>query len=97
MTGTLYVKRFLLGVAALAGGAVSLLLPLLLVGLVGSGIAQVAGATPSPPSQFCGGAIVWGNGGYQCDGAPGPDGSFQRCTTVYVLGIGGTSCYIVYP
>lgn len=74
-----------------------MLLPLLLVGLVGGGIAQVAGRTPPPPLQPCGGAVVWGNGGYQCDGPPGPDGSFQRCTSVYVLGIGGMGCYIVYP
>lgn len=97
MMRSIYVKRLLLGVAAVVGGAMTLLLPLLLVGLVGGGIAQVAGQTPSRPLQPCGGATVGGNGGYQCDGPPGPDGSFQRCTAVYVLGIGGMSCYTVYP
>jgi hypothetical protein len=41
--------------------------------------------------------VVWGNGGGQCDGPFYEDGSFQRCVTVYVLGIGGTNCFLVPP
>jgi hypothetical protein len=52
---------------------------------------------PNMPEDGCGGAVVFGNGGSQCDGPVQPDGSFQRCTSVYVLGIGGWSCYMVYP
>ncbi len=96
MTRSIYAKRFLVGVAVAVAGVMVLLLTALLVGLVGGGIARVGGQAPSP-MQPCGGAVVWGNGGYQCDGPLQPDGSFQRCTSVYVLGIGGTSCYTVYP
>lgn len=45
----------------------------------------------------CGNVVVWGNGGGQCDGPFYADGSFQRCVTVYVLGIGGTNCFLVPP
>ena len=45
----------------------------------------------------CNNTMVWGNGGGQCDGPYYSDGSFQRCVTVWVLGIGGTNCYIVPP
>nr|WP_197420245.1 hypothetical protein [Mycobacterium sp. NAZ190054] len=40
-------------------------------------------------------AVVAGHGGGRCDYPPGPDGSFVRCDTVYVFGIGGTNCYPV--
>lgn len=90
-------RHILLGLAAVVAGVLTLLLPLLLVGLLGGGIAQVAGKTPEPPLQPCGGAVVFGNGGSQCDGPVQPDGSFERCTSVYVLGIGGWSCYTVFP
>ncbi len=53
--------------------------------------APTAGAEPAPCNNF----IMWGNGGGQCDGPFYEDGSFQRCTTVFVLGIGGTQCFIV--
>lgn len=46
-------------------------------------------------SGFGGGA--WGSGGGRCDGAPAPDGSFERCENVSVLGFGGWNCYRVYP
>jgi hypothetical protein len=36
-------------------------------------------------------------GGGQCDGPFYPDGNFQRCVEVYVLGIGGPNCFIVPP
>ena len=56
-----------------------------------------AGALTAAPqaSAECGEFYMWGNGGGNCDGPVGPDGSFQRCTTVYVMGIGGTNCFIV--
>lgn len=92
-----YIRHSALSVAAAIAGLITLLLPLLFFGLITGGIAQVQGKTPLPPSQPCGGAVVFGSGGSQCDGPPGPDGSFQRCTSVYVLGFGGWSCYIVYP
>ena len=59
----------------------------------------IAGLTAAPPAHAdgCGNVVVWGNGGGQCDGPFYPDGSFQRCTTVYVLGFGGTNCYLVPP
>ncbi len=97
MMRSIYVKRSLLAIATVVAGLMIALVPLLAVGLVSNGIAQVLGKAPPPPLQPCGGAIVWGNGGYQCDGPLRPDGSFERCTSVYVLGIGGMSCYIVYP
>ena len=91
------VNYILVGAATIVAGLVGTLLLLLLTGLLFGGIAQVAGKTAPPPLQPCGGAVVFGNGGSQCDGPPGPDGSFQRCTSVYVLGFGGWSCYTVYP
>jgi hypothetical protein len=59
-----------------------------------------AGALSTAPpaaADGCGNAVVLGNGGGQCDGPYYADGSFQRCVTVYVLGIGGTNCYLVPP
>ena len=59
-----------------------------------------AGALSTAPpaaADGCGNAVVLGNGGGQCDGPFYADGSFQRCVTVYVLGIGGTNCYLVPP
>lgn len=52
---------------------------------------------PAAQADGCGTAVVWGNGGGQCDGPYYPDGSFQRCVSVYVLGIGGSNCFIVPP
>ncbi len=82
------MKRTIIGAAV-----VMLQLPLLL--LACAAIALVG--APAASAQPCGGAIVFGNGGSQCDGPVQADGSFQRCTSVYVLGIGGWSCYTVYP
>ena len=64
-----------------------------LVTLAGVGAVAVAPTA----SADCSSAVVWGNGGGQCDGPFYPDGSFQRCVTVYVLGIGGSNCFIVPP
>jgi hypothetical protein len=89
------IKGILLGVVAVVAAAITMLPPLL---LVTAGIAVVeAQVSPNPPKDPCGGAMVWGNGGSQCDGPIQSDGSFQRCTSVYVLGIGGWSCFQVYP
>ncbi|MCV7209940.1 CDGP domain-containing protein [Mycolicibacterium canariasense] len=66
-----------------------------LVALALSGAGAVASAPPA--SAECGSTVIWGNGGGQCDGPFYPDGSFQRCVTVYVLGIGGSNCFIVPP
>ena len=66
------------------------------VGLIAWGLTGFATAGPAS-AQPCGSAVIWGNGGGRCDSAPAPDGSFTRCDTVYVLGIGGTNCYQVPP
>ncbi len=76
-------RRSMLGI-----GTVAVLLPL--------GSAALVAAGPAA-AQPCGSAVVFGNGGGRCDSPPGPDGSFTRCDTVYVLGIGGTNCYQVPP
>ncbi len=67
----------------------------LAAGLVG--FAGVIGAVAAAPTALaeCGEFYMWGNGGGNCDGPIAPDGSFQRCTTVYVMGIGGTNCFVV--
>ena len=65
------------------------------LGLFSAGVATAT--APEANAQPCGGAVVWGNGGSQCDGPFYADGSFQRCVSVYVLGIGGWNCYIVPP
>jgi hypothetical protein len=53
-------------------------------------------ATPSHADGCAGGGGFGGGGGY-CDNAWWPDGSYQHCVTVYVLGFGGTSCGRVCP
>ncbi|MCG7592597.1 hypothetical protein MHN84_01145 [Mycobacterium sp. PSTR-4-N] len=62
--------------------------------VAGAGLATGVSAAPAG-AQPCSNAVVFGNGGGRCDSLPGPDGTFQRCDTVYVLGIGGTNCYQV--
>ncbi|MEU9806810.1 hypothetical protein [Mycobacterium sp. NPDC050853] len=59
-----------------------------------AGSITLAGPAAAAP---CGNVVVWGNGGGVCESDFAPDGSFNRCDTVYVLGIGGTNCYRVYP
>jgi hypothetical protein len=59
--------------------------------------AGIAVAEPASAMGPCGGAVVLGNGGGRCDYDQRPDGSFTRCDTVYVLGFGGTNCYLVSP
>lgn len=78
--------------AARLGATVCLIL---LLGPLGT--ITLRSVTPQVVADPCGGAVVLGNGGSQCDGPPAPDGSFQRCVSVYVLGIGGWNCYTVYP
>jgi hypothetical protein len=65
-----------------------------LAALTTGGIALASPATAQMP---CSNATVWGNGGGRCDSGQAADGSFTRCDTVYVLGIGGTNCYRVDP
>jgi hypothetical protein len=64
-------------------------------GALAAGGIVVAG--PASADGPCGGAVVFGNGGGRCDYDQRPDGSFTRCDTVYVLGFGGTNCYLVSP
>lgn len=52
---------------------------------------------PSAQALPCGGGGGFGSGGSQCDSAPAPDGSFERCVSVYVLGFGGWNCHRVFP
>ena len=63
------------------------------------GAVGIVGLAPAPPAHAdtCGNFFFQGNGGGNCDGPFYPDGGFQRCTTVFVLGIGGTNCFIVPP
>ena len=58
--------------------------------VLGPAIAQAV------PGQ-CNSAIVAGNGGGFCDGAPAADGTWLHCESVYVLGFGGTNCFRVRP
>ena len=64
---------------------------------VGGGalIAGTVAQAPPATAQPCGGAVVWGFGGSTCDGPFYPDGSFQRCQSVTLFGIGGWNCFIV--
>lgn len=95
LMGTEAIKRIIFGIAALIAALITVLPPLL---VITGGLSMVeAQVPPNIPEDGCGGAVVFGNGGSQCDGPVQPDGSFQRCTSVYVLGIGGWSCYMVYP
>jgi hypothetical protein len=68
------------------------------IGLLTAGIWVGSMATaPEATATPCGGGMGYGNGGSQCDGPVNPDGSFERCVSVYVVGIGGWNCYTVYP
>lgn len=64
------------------------------------------GSTLAPPATvpaaaadpgFCEGGGGWGSFGSRCDSPPAPDGSFEQCDRVNVLGWGGMNCYRVYP
>ena len=60
------------------------------------GVGGIGAITAAPTaSAECGNFMMWGNGGGNCDGPIAADGSFQRCTTVFVFGIGGTHCFTV--
>ena len=93
--GTETMRRIILGLAALVAGVFTVVPPFL---LVTGGISAVqAQVPPNIPADGCGGAVVFGNGGSQCDGPVQSDGSFQRCVSVYVLGFGGWNCFPVFP
>ena len=50
------------------------------------GVGGIGAITAAPTaSAECGNFMMWGKA----------DGSFQRCTTVFVFGIGGTNCFTV--
>lgn len=58
-------------------------------------------ALAAPAGADCGGGgnggwTPWGGGSY-CDGATYPDGSYDHCVSVTVLGFGGSNCWRVYP
>ena len=65
------------------------------IALLGGGLAVAGPAAADPCVGPSGG--FGGHGGGRCDYPPGPDGSFTRCDTVYVFGVGGTNCYQVPP
>lgn len=64
------------------------------------GLAALA-LTVAPPALanpgYCSGGGGWGGFGSRCSSAPYPDGSYDQCDQVNVLGFGGTNCYRVYP
>lgn len=65
--------------------------------LIAGGMAvETYDASPAHADGCAGGGGFGGGGGY-CDNDYWPDGSFQHCVTVYVLGWGGTSCGRVCP
>lgn len=57
-------------------------------------------ALAAPPAEACsagnGGWTPWGGGSY-CDDNAYPDGSYDHCVSVTVLGFGGTQCNRVCP
>ncbi|BBX17798.1 hypothetical protein CRI77_10745 [Mycolicibacterium duvalii] len=61
-------------------------------------VGGIAAAAPAS-AQPCVGpnTVIAGHGGGRCDHPPDPDGSFIRCDTMYVFGVGGTNCYRVPP
>ena len=76
------MKGFIFGVVVAAGLALG-------------GLSGAAPASADPCVGPSGG--FGGHGGGRCDYPPAADGSFTRCDTVYVFGIGGTNCYQVPP
>src|SRR5262249_20637376 len=65
--------------------------------LVGGGMTLAGVQAPAAAAQPCRGATVWGWGGSQGDGRFYQDGSFQRCQSLTLFGIGGWNCFIVPP
>lgn len=64
----------------------------------GLAVAGVALATPAGAQPCVGSNTTFaGHGGGRCDYPPDSDGSFVRCDTVFVFGMGGTNCYRVPP
>jgi len=63
--------------------------------------AALVAATVTPTANAMPGQCAYGNGGFGgggfCDYAPNPDGTWMHCETVYVLGFGGTNCFLVRP
>ena len=64
---------------------------------VGAALAGWVISAPVASAECMGTNItVLGNGGGRCDHpSDQPDGSFMRCESVTVFGIGGTNCYRV--
>lgn len=67
--------------------------------LAGTFLAAGAIALAGPAAATgCGGGGAGGfGGGSYCDSDYRPDGSYNHCESVYVLGFGGWNCYRVYP
>lgn len=70
--------------------------------LIASGLAVLFGAgvlalaAPAQAEGCASGNGGWGGGGY-CDTDYAPDGSYNHCVTVDVMGFGGSQCNRVYP
>jgi hypothetical protein len=61
---------------------------------------SAGGIALAAPAEACsagnGGWTPWGGGSY-CDDGAYPDGSYDHCVSVTVLGFGGTQCNRVCP
>lgn len=66
------------------------------LGIAGAVAGGLAVAAPASAEGCASGNGGWGGGGY-CDGDYWPDGSYEHCVQVYVLGFGGASCNRIYP
>ena len=66
------------------------------IGIFGGLAVETFDVSPAHADTCGGGGSPFGGGAY-CDGDFWPDGSFNHCVQVYVLGFGGTSCGRVCP
>ncbi|ULN41339.1 hypothetical protein MI149_27785 [Mycolicibacterium crocinum] len=73
----------------------------IVIAVVAAVLSAAGIAFAAPSAADCGGGgnggwTPWGGGSY-CDGDPYPDGSYDHCVSVTVLGFGGTNCQQIYP
>ena len=73
---------------------VRLLLALVLAGWAGAAVVSAPDAGAAP-GQCVPSVVVFGSGGGWCDGPIQPDGRWLHCESVYVVGFGGTNCFMV--